>query len=269
MNQRVRDFSLCVSLICFLLGSTAFTQAGELRWKDDFRQAVKEAKQSNKLMLVQFGADWCGYCHKMERETFSQALIARKINEHFIPVHIDGDRQQSLVESFKVDGFPTTLILSSNLRVVDRIVGFRTAAEFADRLDPHISAGSGPPTTFRATRPVLPEKAELAFGGMCLVSMLEDKKFTVGEGSVTMTYHGKKLQFASEDQLEKFQKNPEKYWPVVDGFCPVTALEESQATEGNPKAALIFRDRLWFFKDKSARERFMKTPEPYLEYTIQ
>jgi thiol:disulfide interchange protein len=51
--------------------------------------ALAVAKKENKRVLVQFGANWCGWCHKLHKLCESDADIAAKIKEAYVVVLVD------------------------------------------------------------------------------------------------------------------------------------------------------------------------------------
>jgi thiol:disulfide interchange protein len=91
-------------------------------WSEDLTKALEIAKAQNKSVLVEFtGSDWCPPCKMMRKEVFSKKDFVAAAAKKFILVEIDmprGDKEvakknQPLVEKYKVDGFPTVILLDS------------------------------------------------------------------------------------------------------------------------------------------------------------
>lgn len=55
------------------------------------------------------------------------------------------------------------------------------------------------------------ENADLAFNGNCMVTQVEKKQETPGLKQFETVHHGKRYRFASQQNLEKFLENPEKF----------------------------------------------------------
>ena len=106
----------------------------QIEWNDNFQSAVKESKKSDKPMLVYFGTSWCYYCKQLESETFMNPDVQNKIAENYIPVKIDGDTNPELCSRYNVLGFPTIVIIDSNEKELDSIVGFYQPSEFLNRI---------------------------------------------------------------------------------------------------------------------------------------
>jgi thiol:disulfide interchange protein len=52
-------------------------------------EALAKAKQENKRVLLQFGANWCGWCHKLHKLFEADAEIAGVLKESYIVVMVD------------------------------------------------------------------------------------------------------------------------------------------------------------------------------------
>lgn len=51
--------------------------------------ALATAKKDNKRVMLQFGANWCGWCHKLHALFESDAKIASKLKESYVVVLVD------------------------------------------------------------------------------------------------------------------------------------------------------------------------------------
>ncbi|WP_417849680.1 thioredoxin family protein [Thalassoglobus sp.] len=107
----------------------------ELNWQSDLQAAHKVATAQNKPMLLVFGADWCHYCKKLERETLNSKELSAYVNQSFVPVHIDVDKDKKVAQILKVSGLPCTIVLSPNADLLGRIDGFHTASPFHKQLE--------------------------------------------------------------------------------------------------------------------------------------
>ncbi|MCL4147040.1 UNVERIFIED_CONTAM: hypothetical protein GTU68_011632 [Idotea baltica] len=53
------------------------------------KPALDKAKKENKLLLVSIGYFACHWCHVMQRESYSDKGIAKKLNKDYISVKVD------------------------------------------------------------------------------------------------------------------------------------------------------------------------------------
>jgi len=95
-------------------------------------QAV--AAQTKKPMVVDFTAAWCGWCHKLEQETYPNPKVVALLKQ-FVCVRVDGDRRRDLASKYRVNGYPTTLVLHPSGHVLRTIVGYLPADKYAAELD--------------------------------------------------------------------------------------------------------------------------------------
>ncbi len=58
-------------------------------WLEWGKPALEKAKKENKLLLVSVGYFSCHWCHVMQRESFSDKGIAKKLNKNYISVKVD------------------------------------------------------------------------------------------------------------------------------------------------------------------------------------
>lgn len=52
-------------------------------------EGLVRAKKENKHVLLMFGANWCGWCHRLHKRFESDAQIAAKLKQDFVVVMID------------------------------------------------------------------------------------------------------------------------------------------------------------------------------------
>ena len=99
----------------------------EIQWRNDLKTASLYAKKMHKPLLVQFETDWCAYCKKMKRETFTDATIIKQVNSTFVPVIINADSNPEIAKAVNVTSLPTTIVLSSELDTLKMIKGYKRA----------------------------------------------------------------------------------------------------------------------------------------------
>jgi thioredoxin-related protein len=118
----------------------AFALVGSVRaesnWETDLKKAQEQAKATNKLVFLDFtGSDWCGYCIRLNRDILSQPQFKDYANKNLVLVEIDFPRRkeqsvdlrkqnQELAEQYRIEGFPTIIVLSGSGRKVWRYDGY-------------------------------------------------------------------------------------------------------------------------------------------------
>lgn len=106
-----------------------------------WQHVLEEAKRLRRPIFLDLYADWCYPCKKLEQETFSHPSVHKILQKYvMVKFNIDKPEGRSLVNRYRVERFPTTLMLDWQGREVERVIGFypprffRTPVE--DALEP-------------------------------------------------------------------------------------------------------------------------------------
>ena len=153
-----RCFLTAITLLVAFANAISATTAEEISWATDPEQALQEAADSGKPVLMQFTASWCVYCKRMEKSTFTSEEVAERISEDFVAVRVDADKHKDLVKDLEIKGLPAILVVSPDLEILHRISGFQTAEALMTELDKADRAASG--TRTDATRVAKSSPAE-------------------------------------------------------------------------------------------------------------
>ena len=125
-------------IITALLMCCAMTQlrAADLTWLTNVPQAQQQAKDQNKLVLMDFtGSDWCGWCKKLDADTFSKQEFADYAQKNLVLVQLDypQHKEQSddlkkanaaLAQKYSIEGYPTLIAMKPDGKVVWTQVGY-------------------------------------------------------------------------------------------------------------------------------------------------
>jgi|RhiMetdeSRZDD1v2_1073273.scaffolds.fasta_scaffold1271647_2 thiol:disulfide interchange protein len=107
-------------------------------WRANERKALAEARAQGRGVVIDFWAEWCDSCWRLEHETYAEPELRRAMLEQFVPVRIDvteetqANREQ--LQRYAIVSLPTVLVLDSHGRVVDRIDQFLSSDAFLSRL---------------------------------------------------------------------------------------------------------------------------------------
>ena len=93
-----------------------------IAWAGTYEDAVAQAKQQGKPVMVDVMASWCGVCKKLDAQLWTRDDVA-KVSQSFAAAKVDGDKRPDLKSKLKVSGYPTTLFLTSEGKEVGRVRG--------------------------------------------------------------------------------------------------------------------------------------------------
>ncbi len=110
-----------------------FLQTINILANNPLEQAKKNALGTNRLILVDFYADWCGPCKKMDMESWSKEEV-KEISANYVFVKIDIDQYKSIAQSFGIKSIPYVFILDPNGEVVHKSLGYLKKTELMKML---------------------------------------------------------------------------------------------------------------------------------------
>lgn len=120
---------------CALWAVSGAAAAPAIRWAPSLTQALAQAKKTNKLVMVDFYTDWCGWCKELDKNTYTSAKVGEITNRHYVAVKVNAEKGgTAAARKYQVNGFPTILFLTGTGEAVGRIVGYMPAEPFAERI---------------------------------------------------------------------------------------------------------------------------------------
>ena len=95
-----------IVLFLFLGMSALVAQAQEVKWLSWNEAAELAATEKNpKKIFVDIYTDWCGWCKKMDKDTFQNAEVAAYMAKNFYMVKLDGEGKEDIEFKGKVFKF--------------------------------------------------------------------------------------------------------------------------------------------------------------------
>jgi thiol-disulfide isomerase/thioredoxin len=124
-------------------------------WAKNFEDALAKAKESKKYAMVDFTADWCVYCKKLEAEVFADEKAAKSLRESVVAVQVDVESKEGepIAKRYRTmiaDGLPAIVFVDGEGDVVGRIVGFKPADEFVQATNDVVKAAKEFPNVLAA-----------------------------------------------------------------------------------------------------------------------
>ena len=146
--MRLLKVSLGIVMI-IALGMTdlAASDHAKVNWLT-IEEAQDKFNEEPRAIFVDVYTDWCGWCRRMESETFSHPHIAEMLNTYFYPVKLNAEQEEPIVfmgvtyenenigqrratHSFAIAllqgqmSYPSVAFFDDNMQLVTAIPGFR------------------------------------------------------------------------------------------------------------------------------------------------
>ena len=103
-------------------------QPGRITWLP-YNQGMETAQREGKRALIDFMAEWCGWCKRMDKDVYAHPSVVA-LGGKYVFIKVDADQRPDLAEKYGVSGFPTAVLLDSGGREINRIVGYVDAPRF-------------------------------------------------------------------------------------------------------------------------------------------
>ncbi len=89
----------------------------------NYEDSLKQAKEQDKLLFIDFETTWCGPCRTMDQYVYTADVTVEAFN-NILAVKIDGDENRELVKKYEVKAYPTMIILSPKGKIIAKKVGY-------------------------------------------------------------------------------------------------------------------------------------------------
>ncbi len=97
-----------------------------IKWLSDPNSAMKSAEQADKPVMADFTTEWCGWCKKLDKDTYSDPKVI-ELSRKFVCVKVDGDVYKGMCRQYGITGFPTIIYMTPEGKVIQTAVGYRKA----------------------------------------------------------------------------------------------------------------------------------------------
>ena len=92
-------------------------------WQD----ALKKAKEEDKLIFLDAYASWCGPCKLMAKKTFTDEEVGDFFNDKFINFKMDMEKNEEgprLSKKFQLNAYPSLFFVDGNEEIVHKGLGY-------------------------------------------------------------------------------------------------------------------------------------------------
>lgn len=103
------------------VGRQAFKETGLVPLSLEEAKAL--SRKTNKPILVEMSADWCGYCYKFHKEVLSDPRVFEKINDRYVFSLVDFDEPSTsdFKHTYQLFQVPAMVIIDSEGMLIRRV----------------------------------------------------------------------------------------------------------------------------------------------------
>ena len=130
----------------------AFTQStseGPVKWYS-FNEGFEAAHKEGKIAVIDCYTDWCGWCKKMDKNTFGDPEISKRLNEDFIAIKFNpekpgkyftgadsltGKQLLMALSGNRPSGYPTLFFFVPQFNKMFQVPGYQDPAKFTETLN--------------------------------------------------------------------------------------------------------------------------------------
>jgi uncharacterized protein YyaL (SSP411 family) len=86
--------------------------ATKVEWREWGEEPFAVADRRGQPVLLSLVAPWSAECREMDAAVYSEPRVAANVNDSFVPVRVDADRNPRVRERYNMGGFPSTVFLT-------------------------------------------------------------------------------------------------------------------------------------------------------------
>ena len=148
------------ALFLFIFGLLAFRPYSAMKAEKEainwitIQEAEKLSKKHPRKIVIDVYTDWCGWCKKMDKSTFSDKETAAYVNKNFYAVKFDAETKEEIVlngKTYRFDanngvnqlaiellqgklGYPSTVYLDEKFNMLTPVMGYYDTKKFNNLL---------------------------------------------------------------------------------------------------------------------------------------
>ena len=144
-----------ILLFIFVLSTSFYNSSPSeniewLSWEQAVERAAKD--ENPKKIFVDIYTDWCGWCKRMDKDTFNNPEVANYMKTHFYMVKLDGEGKSDIVHNGKTFkyiksgrrgyhelaaalmqgrlSYPTTIFMNEKFEMLSPVPGYQKPDAF-------------------------------------------------------------------------------------------------------------------------------------------
>ena len=105
-------------------------------------EALAEEAGSQKFILLDVYTDWCGWCKRMDRDTYADSSVSAYISERFVAAKMNPEKDGKVIydgheysqaqfgKALGISGYPATAFFTPEKELITVVPGYLPAKDF-------------------------------------------------------------------------------------------------------------------------------------------
>ncbi len=119
-------------LIIILSIATTPGSAGATRWYN-YEEGILASSVTEKPVIIDFYADWCGPCIAMEQGTYPDPRVISEMSD-FIAIKVDTQKRIDIETKYGIAYYPTVVFLDPEGKEIGRHIGYLGPEEMVEEI---------------------------------------------------------------------------------------------------------------------------------------
>jgi len=108
-----------------------------------FEEAAMKTANNPKMVFVDVYTDWCGWCKKMDKDTFTDPRVVAHLKKNFYAVKLNAEdtkrrfpfmgktfSEAEMAVAMRVNSYPNFVVIEPGLQNLAQLPGYREPADF-------------------------------------------------------------------------------------------------------------------------------------------
>lgn len=135
--------SAALMILAIVIANKSGARAGEhsVVWTT-VSDALEKAPKQQKMIVLDVYTDWCGWCKRMDKDSYEEAQVAAYINQRYIAAKMNPEKQGTITfdgkeytqaqfaQALGITGYPATVFFNEKGEVLTMVSGYLGPAEF-------------------------------------------------------------------------------------------------------------------------------------------
>jgi len=102
--------------------TTSAPAATKISWEPTLDAALQKARATQKPIMIDFFATWCGPCKMLDAEIYPAPAVVTE-GQNFVSVKVDVDKETAAAQKYNISAMPTIVFLSASGQEIHRVEG--------------------------------------------------------------------------------------------------------------------------------------------------